>query len=250
MRLLIDGLARTGTTTIARILAEHPQVSVVIEPFHPTRYGGVLHRMAMASGESEDPFRGLWERWNAAKHVWGSRDCWPFLGKAGMQEKLWRSATQIIAVHRRNHLQRYVSTQISRNLRYWIGKREGFESRLRACSLPAMDVAAASAAVAADQAALAHREVFLQSACHPHVNLFYEDFFVEKDRSTHFLEVNSLLQNCGLEPFTQDHFDSRVSRFFDRSEFKWCTEDAYERIPEIHAFDDAMRPFNVGCLFC
>src|SRR5262245_4712708 len=71
-RFVIVSLPRSGSTTLARLLNCHEQVRCLIEPFHPRRYGGRFHSLAV-NRSVRHTLAAIWTEWNGIKHVWDTR---------------------------------------------------------------------------------------------------------------------------------------------------------------------------------
>lgn len=247
-RILIDGLPRTGTTTLARIFAIHPDTCVIIEPFHPRRYEGRHHQAALAAREPNGSLDFAWDQWNVIKHVWEADTGWPFGSRPELQVELWRSATLVIAANRRNLVKRYVSAEISRTLRFWIGTRQEFQQRLSRVSLLPLDPQQAIAAIRRDREALQRRDEFLRSERIGNVGFSFEEFF-RASMKEQFQKINELYIESGLRPLPRTYLVRHATRWLDPAEYQWSSDAVYSAIPHISAFSAALANEEGGTLF-
>jgi hypothetical protein len=245
-RILIDGLPRTGTTTLARLFGIHPKAKVVIEPFHPRRYEGRFHRCAILADNPRSGLDVVWKQWNVIKHVWEAEERWPFTRRPNLQTELWRSATFMIAVSRQNLLRRYVSAEISRGLRFWIGTRTEFIKRLNSVCLLPLNASRAKISIERDIVALEERKRLLDLFQIESKEFFFEEFFgASPDRK--FEIMNDLYVTCRLGPLSKAYFFEHGSKWLNPGEFKWSSEEVYRAVPNIISFESELSSY--GSLF-
>jgi hypothetical protein len=245
-RILIDGLPRCGTTTMARLLALHPEARMIIEPFHPRRYGGEYQSRALA-GKTGSAFDFVWRRWNVVKHVWETPRIWPFHQRPELQAELWRSAETVIAMERRNLVRRYVSAELSRVLRLWIGTRDEFESRLRTVCILPFDVGAALRSMRHDYEAMKWRKSVLRDCGVTVLPIIYEDFY-----ALSLSDQISVLRNCfqvaGMPDVRPELLMEQSATWLDPAVYRWSSLDSYCAIPNWQALDTAAKREGFGSL--
>jgi hypothetical protein len=246
-KILIDGLPRTGTTTLARLFAIHPDTRVIIEPFHPKRYEGRYHRIVLSAADQQKPFDFAWERWNVIKHVWETGKPWPFTYKPALQGDLWKSADLVITANRRNLLKRYVSAEVSRTLGFWIGTRQDFLDRLQNVCLLPLDIERARQAIQQDRTAVAVRANFLAEAQVPTINFVFEDFFNADTNEKHEM-INALYAASGLRTLGHPYLLHHATRLLDPDQYQWSSYEVYRAIPNIVEFEAALASED-GSLF-
>src|SRR5438552_16912055 len=198
-RFVITSLPRSGSTTLARILDCHPDVRCLVEPFHPSRYQGTFHRMAMDDGDVTPALERIGSRWNGIKHVWESSG-WPFLGRPELNDRiLSRPGLRVVVLVRRNWLRRVVSNLICRQTQFWIGTREEFCSRLERVRLRPLDPGAVLRQIRQDQEAGRRCLESLASQRAEVLSLYQEDLFpAGAGRSERLSLLNSILGFLGF----------------------------------------------------
>jgi sulfotransferase family protein len=247
---IIDGLPRTGTTTLARILNCHPDISCLIEPFHPRRYDGQFHRMAMNNDSVKSALALIKYRWNGLKHVWSPDTGWPFTGKPALNEELVLSGWRIVFVQRRNFLKRYVSHAISKALDFWIGTKQQFSTQLGNAPLPELDPEMLRCALKFEREAMESRSAFLREKGVEHVTFFYEDFYgPQVTRGQQLKILNDVLGFLGFSPITSDYFMAKCFEFVNPEKYQWCSEDVYRLIPGVAKIEKEVGSDVNGWLF-
>src|SRR5271169_3144199 len=98
---VIDGPTRTGSTTLAALLNCHPEINCLIEPFHPRRYGGQFHGMAIERRKIQPVLDLIWCRWTCIKHVWEPNG-WPFPENPELNDAVIGEAKGVLFLTRRN----------------------------------------------------------------------------------------------------------------------------------------------------
>ncbi|MGA2888587.1 MAG: hypothetical protein ABSE51_11090 [Terracidiphilus sp.] len=237
-RILIDGLPRTGTTTLARLFAIHPQTRVIIEPFHPRRYEGRHHQAVISAADTNQVFEFAWNQWNIIKHVWEAGVGWPFTRRPELQQRLWQSADLVIEVNRCNLAKRYLSAELSRTLRFWIGTRQDFVDRLRNVCLLPIDIEKAKEAIQRDREALADRTAFLKRENICTAGFLFEEFF-GASTDQQFDQINTLFSTCGIPPLPQKYLRTHASRWLNPEVYQWSSEEVYQSIPNLAEFEAA-----------
>jgi len=251
MRFIIDGLPRTGSTSLARMLSCHRSISCMIEPFHPSRYGGQYRQHVRDSISLQQTLDLIWLRWVGIKHVWEAPTNWPFESEPILNEELIRCAPAVISIERRNLLQRYISSLLSRRLRFWIGTKAEFLRRLETTGFPELNVEQIREAIAIDLDAIKRRRLLLSSVHSKFMFVNYEDLFgdgvAEADQVSH---VNHILRFLGHSELTPSEcLQQEWKESADSTIAKWNTVDIYSRIPGIHRIEATIGSDETGWLF-
>jgi hypothetical protein len=246
---VIDGLTRTGSTTLAALLNCHPDIRCLIEPFHPRRFDGQFHAMAMA-GQSVGPVLELiWYRWVGIKHVWESTG-WPFAENPKLNDEVVLGAKKVIFLRRRNLLRRSISSLISRQLRFWVGTREELYARLENVQLRNVTPDVVIAELKRDQEAIQRRLLlFLQHNVEA-MHLFYEDLYAEDITiRQRVATINDILGFLGFAAIGEDVFQGEWAHWVDPNIYRWSSADLYRRIPGIQNIENAVGCDETGWLF-
>jgi len=249
-RFVITSLPRSGSTTLARILDCHPDVRCLVEPFHPSRYQGTFHRMAMDDGDVTPALERIGSRWNGIKHVWESSG-WPFLGRPELNDRiLSRPGLRVVVLVRRNWLRRVVSNLICRQTQFWIGTREEFCSRLERVRLRPLDPGAVLRQIRQDQEAVRRCLESLASQRAEVLSLYQEDLFpAGAGRSERLSLLNSILGFLGFATVGDSAFGPAWERLFDPESNRWASPEVYRRIPGIGRIEDEVGGEEIGWLF-
>ena len=232
MHYLIHSLPRTGSTTLARVLNCHPDLSCLIEPFHPKRHDGFFNRIASNDGSIDAAVAMLALRWSGLKHVFESGSGWPFTGKPNMNDRLLLLADKVILLKRRDYLKRYLSGYIAKHLRFWIGSREEFLTRLQGAAFPPIEPVAARDEIAQDQLAMKTRDRIVAELGIISLTIYYEDLFDNEgqinarliEQITDFLEVRRFLE--------EEHRE-QILAASEPLLYRWASSSVYDVIPNV-----------------
>ena len=247
---VIDGLTRTGSTTLARLLSCHSNITCLIEPFHPHRYDGQFHRLAMSSPSIDPVLNLIWHRWTGIKHVWDTGTGWPFTQNPGLNDCVALKADRVISSCRRNLLRRYVSDAISKQLNMWIGTREEFCARLENVQLRELDPAVVAEAIQRDRAALQRKDALLHEHGIPTMRVFYEDLFDPDTNKEKQLELtNDILAFLGFCELTHETFAREWARILDPNIYRWSSAEIYRSIPGVGIVEQEVGSDETGWLF-
>ena len=114
--------ARTGSTTLMKLVNCHPGIKCLFEPFNTGNVSQLAsrlqvvqqtHGLAAAVGT-------LWTVCNGFKHVWHN-DGWPFVSEPELNYQiLLLPGVSIVLLSRRNLLRRAISVQISDQMKVWV----------------------------------------------------------------------------------------------------------------------------------
>lgn len=247
---VIDSLARTGSTTLARVLSCHPDIECLIEPFHPRRYGGQFRQMALQAKSVEPVLDLIWQRWSGIKHVWQASKGWPFPEDPHLNDGIVLAAGRVIFLERRNLLRRYISSIVSRQLDFWIGSREDFLARLGNVQLGDLNLLMAQQEIRQDQAATQRRLQLFRENKVQVIHLHYEDFLGEGvTKQWQFETIGKILGFLGLEGISESLFEKECARFLDPSTYQWASADVYGMIPGVEEIERVLGSDETGWLF-
>jgi hypothetical protein len=247
---IIDSLPRTGSTSLVRLLNCHPDIHCLVEPFHPRRYNGEFHRMALRSNSVAPVLDLIWQRWNGIKHVSVGTTGFPFSQTPELNDEILLETNRVIVLERRNLLRRYISEQVCRRLGFWIGTRQEFLARLGATRPEKINPAVALEEIEKDKAAMAKRVRFLVDHRVPMMRIAYEDLFGEQIARSHQYEIlTGLVGFLGFRDIPVEEFSSSWSSYLDTRTYQWCSRDIYLTIPGIKELDQAIGSEDIGRLF-
>ena len=250
MHFVIDAMPRTGSTTLASLLSCHSDIKCLVEPFHPTRYGGRFHRAVTDVKTLRAILDKLWSRWPGLKHVWQPPRGWPFEDDGRLNREIILYSPAVIALERVNLLQRHVSHLISQRLNFWIGSRAEFLQRIETHGLPELDVGRVFRALERDRLAQQERLRMLQS--HPKVLfLTYEALFGKNVRmEERVMHINKVLTFLGYPPLPEDTVRSPEWQVaVDADLRKWNGPEIYQRMPGIEKIEQEVGSEENGWLF-
>lgn len=247
---VIDSLPRCGSTTVARILSRHPAVRCLIEPFHPRRYEGNFHRMAMNDASVNSALNLIWHRWNGIKHVWEASNGWPFRANPALNHGVVLNAGRVVILERRNLLRRYVSGAISQQLEFWIGTRDEFLARLESVQLRELNPSVVAKEILNEKQAMADRAAVLMEHNIPTMHLSYEEVFGEDATDDKRYEIiNNLLAFLGYAEINMPDYRIKVRDLFDKDTYQWASAEIYRRIPGIDRLNGEIGSNETGWLF-
>jgi hypothetical protein len=251
-RFVIDSLPRSGSTSLAKMLACHEQISCIVEPFHPSRYGGQYRGRVHDVTSLKQVLELIWLRWNGIKHVWVAPETFPFETLPSLNDELVLYAPAVISLQRRNLLQRHVSSMISRKLQFWIGTKNEFLARLEWGGLPELDVESVHRAIECDKHAVQQRRHLLSSRHDRVMFVDFEDIIDNNGIGTenYISQVNGILNFLSysdLKP--NDYMKGEWKEATDPSISKWNSQDVYERIPGIRHIEAKLGSDETGWLF-
>ncbi|HEX3683713.1 MAG TPA: hypothetical protein VHU83_14350 [Bryobacteraceae bacterium] len=246
---VIDAMARTGSTTLVRLLNSHPDIRCLMEPFHPNRYEGQFHRMAIRARSVKPALDLIWYRWTGLKHVWEAESGWPFSHNKKFNDEIVLYASRVVFLRRRNLLRRLVSSFMSRQLNFWVGTQREFRARIEAVPLKELNLESVLQQIKTDQAAINERLELLQHHGIATMQLCYEDFYRrEASSSAQLAMVNSILGFLRVQEISQEAFAKDWAPFFDSDAYQWASPETYLLIPGIEAIDREVGSDETGWL--
>ncbi len=246
--VVIDSLPRVGSTSLARAINTNPETPCLLEPFHPKRYQGTYHRMALTSGSARPALHSISARFVVVKHVWEEWG-WPFAMAPYLNDEIVMSAYRVISLRRHNLLKRYVSNAISRHLNFWVGTKQDFASRLSSNILPELNVSVALESIRRDALALEKRERLFSTSNTPALTLEYEELFApDLQDSSQLSLLNTIFSFIDVAPISLEHFRDHAARFFRQSLYRWADQDLYLRLPNVRELDRVIGNEGFGRL--
>ena len=247
---ILDGFPRCGSTTLTRILNAHPDIECCMEPFHPKRFGGEFHALALQQGSVAAALDLIRMRWNGLKHVWEPHTAWPFTDHQELNDDLLKHSAIILTIRRRNLLRQFISMYVSKHLGFWVGTRADFHSRLDTAYLPPLTVTAAREALTQMLEASHRRDHLLASLPARQELLYYEDLFeLATDLDQRVAFCNALFVKLGYWRLDDGAFKEQCRKLFDPEEYKWADNDVYARIPGATLIDEEVGSDATGRLF-
>jgi hypothetical protein len=243
-RFLLFSLPRCGSTTLMHILACHPEISCLREPFNPDQCGRTYldrvhdpRTLATTLGE-------IWAKHQGIKHVWHPSG-WPFVNASFNLLMLDQPNVNVLFLNRRNELRRLISHEIAIQTRIWhrphlVPDRE--LAALDPVSLRAkLDEARASVSICLGRL-LDNGARFEQ--------LWYEDFFdPDTPPADRLARADRLLQFLGYGPLTVGGARYRAVELLDPTRNRLNDETSYRRIPNIDEIDAICGNDAVGRVF-
>jgi hypothetical protein len=248
---VIDSLPRTGSTTLARLLNTHPDIRCLVEPFHPLRYDGQFHKMALQAQSVEPALNLIWHRWSGIKHVWqASSKGAPFPRNPDLNDGIVLGAGRVVFLQRRNLLRRYVSARISQQLCFWIGTRQEYLARLENIQLREFEPASVLQEIEKDRAGIEQRLRLLREHDIHTLHLFYEDLFGDDATSTKQSEImNGILRFLGYREISDGDFMQQWAPLLDKNTYQWASAEVYRMIPGIEQLEHELGSDETGWLF-
>jgi Sulfotransferase family len=243
-RFLIFSLPRSGSTTLMHILACHPEISCLGEPFNADQSGrDYLDRvhnpstMATTLGEILAEHQGI-------KHVWHPSG-WPFPDPSLNLLMLDQPNITVLFLSRRNRLRRLLSYEIAVQTNIW-HHRDPIPNRPLTALDPVSlqtDLAEARTATAVCLSRLAANQARFE-------RLWYEDLLGRAAPSLDRLaRIDDLLRFIGYSPLTGTEGRDRVAGLLDPNVNRVNDEGSYRRIPNIDDIDAICGNDQVGRVF-
>src|SRR6185436_5163570 len=89
LRFVIFTLARTGSTTLIKLLNCHPTIKSIFEPFNTGNRSPISNRADLLrhSHGIDIALQWVWQQCNGIKHVWHPNG-WPFADDPSLNEKV------------------------------------------------------------------------------------------------------------------------------------------------------------------
>jgi hypothetical protein len=215
-----------------RILARHPDISCLPEPFNQDLSGrGYLDRVH-DPGTLDSTLGEIWAKYQGIKHVWHPSG-WPFPDPVFNPLLLDQPNVTVLFLNRRNGLRRVLSWEIAVQNGIW--HRDGPKPNRPLAALDPValqtDLAAARTAAALCLSRLAASQARFEQ-------LWYEDLFgLAAPLTDRLARVDELLRILGYHAFTGIESRDRIAELLDPDLNRVNDEDSYRQIPNIADID-------------
>jgi hypothetical protein len=229
------------------MLSLHQQAECLIEPFHPTRYGGQYAAISRDRDGLHRTLKLLSNRWPGIKHVCETNG-FPFSDSALNDQLLLTNDRKILYLERNNLVQRAVSNWISRQTRFWIGTRENFVSAFQRTKFPRIEASQILQQVLDDYAfGVRCRELLAGTPEVRYLRLSYEDLFASQDVPRQSLV--KIFEFLELDTPQNTQFWQEVERLWNPSVWRYASRDLYHQIPGIEEINATVASDRYGHLF-
>jgi len=241
-------LARTGSTTLTRLLNLHPQIRCLEEPFNRDYHSEyalrVTDRESLCAALDE-----IYQIHNGIKHV-ADPDGWPFENVELNCDLLDCSGCKFILLRRLNILKRLVSQEIADQTGIWHFWEESDRDAMRRATLKALNISALRSKLAEEKPFLAACRRRLKSSGKQYYELAYESLFGSRiTRHEQLSVVNDVVAFLGLPEFDVDKRYGEVSELLRVSNTGSGAQDMYHRIPNIEEIEIELGRDETGWLF-
>jgi hypothetical protein len=248
---IIFSLARTGSTTLLRLLNCRQGIRCFFEPFNPDNREPRLapcRGMVIEKGLAPT-VQWLWTGCNGFKHVWKPGG-WPFLENPDLNRQLLvEVGARIVLLHRRNALRRAISIQISEQMQLWTPSTAEEFRRIREHHFRALDIPALRVEMQSAQEELDGARQHLKNANISWREITYEDFFEPRLSIDARLEaVQSLLEFLEAGRATDRELIA-MRTYLNPAVTGFQNVDSYTKIPNIHEVERALGSAQSGFVF-
>jgi len=244
---LIFALARSGSTTLRRLLACHDGVSCIHEPFNPDRRSP---RDVVADGaQLRRELRQLRQRYDGIKHVWDPAG-WPFPpGSALNQELVTQPQQRVLFLNRRNMLRRLVSLQMSIQAQAW-GTGDEDRRTLQEFPFRPLDTEVLRHLLASEAPAIARQRQAIVDSGNALLDVWYEDVFdPETPIAGKEAKLATIFEFLGLQPDLRPQQRDQVRLLFHPDDGPLNSAATYRRIPGIDDVEARFGSDATGHLF-
>lgn len=229
-------MARTGSTTLMRILNEHPEIDCMDEPFNMdchAEYAERLHDPGCVTTLIRDIFRD----YNGIKHVAGPKG-WPIIrrgvdGKAINRQILISNDYSLVLLTRSNLLQRALSVEIAQQTGVWHYWQPADRERALGHKFQPINANALCRRLVEDREFLKECQDLARQRQDGCFELTYEHLFApEVSVSRQMALLNDLLTYLGVNGFMPDAIPS-IEAMLDRDTCLTSSNsrNLYARIP-------------------
>jgi LPS sulfotransferase NodH len=249
-RFLIFALARTGSTTLMRLLRCHPDIRCIGEPFNKVLHGGEYWQRASDEVALDEILQQIWGTHNGIKHVWYPEGG-PFRDHGALNAHLLSQGEyRILFLTRRNALRRLISLQISEQTGVWVFDTKDDKQKFREIELRPINADSLRAELANERETVACYRKLLALSGKCYQLLYYEDLFAADIPFVQKLEqLNKILTFLGRSSITNPAVIVSIERLFDSTRWLMNSEPTYRRIPAIEQIEHELGSNDTGWLF-
>jgi hypothetical protein len=244
IRFLLFSLPRCGSTTLMHILACHPEISCVAEPFNADQSGSYYLDRVHDPSTLATTLDEIFAKHQGIKHVWHASG-WPFADPSFNMLLLDQPNVTVLFLGRRNGLRRLLSWEIAVQTNIWHHRDPKPNRPLAALDLVALqsDLAEARTAAAVCVSRMAANQARFEQ-------IWYEDFFGRTAPLTDRLaRIDDLLRFIGYPPLADSEGRDRAAGLLDPNINRVNDEGSYRRIPNIDDIDAICSNDQVGRVF-
>jgi hypothetical protein len=249
---IIFALARTGSTTLLRLLNCRQGLRCAFEPFNPTNMDPILAECYRRRAELgvERIVASLWRVCNGFKHTWGMEG-WPFPDEPDLNRRLLvGTGCQIILLHRRNLLRRAISLQISDQMQLWTPNSAQDFRRIREHRFSALDLVKLKKEIEAARLGMAWARKELFSNGIRFRELAYEDLLEPSLTVESRIEtLQSIFEFLGAGRETEQRPLAAMQRLLNPEITGFRNAESYEKIPNIREVEEQLGSIENGFVF-
>lgn len=239
--------ARTGSTTLTRILNLHAEIRCFDEPFNPD-YSPAHAGRVMCTDSLDQVIAEIWHTHNGIKHV-ADPSGWPFREARLNHNLLLNPGHDLILLTRKNRLRRAVSVEIARQTGVWQPWNEENRNKSLLFKYSPIPVARLRTRLDADERFLEDVNSNVRIRAGRSFMLDYEDLFRDAQDQTIDV-VNKMIVFLGLDTFQS----TTVSKILEISEPLTSvtasdSQNLYRLIPNIDQIETELGSAETGWLF-
>lgn len=252
---ILFSLARTGSTTLMKLLNCRQGVRCLFEPFNTGNRADYSNQCDIIRHSHGLPaaLQALWSQCNGFKHVFHP-DGWPFRDNPDLNRQLLvNSGARIMLVARKNELQRAISVQISEQMQIWTPTTAEEFSRIRSHQFAPLDIGALRGEMSAAARAMAWARGQLSASAVSWMEVSYEDFFTPAEASAELEapveRLQGLLEFLTVGRETDPVRLARMHELFAPEKTGFQNVQAYARIPNIQEVERELGNDQMGRVF-
>ncbi len=251
-RFLLFAIARSGCTTLMRLLNCHPEIRCIDEPFNLNNFQGQYFERVKDVASLDETLEDIWRCHNGIKHAWDPTGT-PFTLRPYLNEHLvLRSDQKILFLNRRNTLRRIVSLRIAQQTQIWHVTNKSDRSRLANFEFQPINTSYLDMGcfLELEREIIASYKQLLTGHNADFLELWYEDLYESGLTAGEKLDrLNEILRFLGKSPITDEATVSAVNALFDPGNSKLNSPDTYRKIPGIDEVERQFGSDETGWLF-
>jgi hypothetical protein len=228
-RFIIFALARTGSSTLAKALNLHHDLSCFHEPFNPgnehSSYQKNIHDECHLSAEISK----IQSKYKGIKHVWHPQG-WPFPKNPSLNKLILLKFNKVILLNRRSILQRVVSNQISLQTNIWGTVHPGYKEKIAGFMFDPLDKNWIRWHIQNEIQYLNEWKCFLRNKSIDFLEVHYEDIF-PSDNEQKIKIMNDICSFLGGSKFEEKNKSILLDLL--SPEHKMSPVAIYNKIPNI-----------------